>query len=37
MVVIALLVREGTFRLLMTDDSDSLLLQQRQVTGTWHS
>lgn len=36
LVVLALPVREGTFRLLMTDDGDSLLLQQ-QAAGAWHS
>lgn len=35
--VLALPVPEGTFRLLMTTAGDSLLLQQRQAAGAWHS
>ena len=36
-VVLALPVREGTFRLLMTSTGDSLLLQQRQAANIWRS
>ena len=36
-VVLALPLREGTFRLLRTFTGDSLLLQQRRATGVWQT